>query len=283
VDHEVERLIDRRVCAALGDAGHRAALTALEFMPFQATYQNATPGRDEFLAIRIALLADMPTWMASLRHPSKASQLFGMRLLGGLSPQFTVPALREALDEALEPPPMTADRALIEGVYRLDGLPRPAWNVTRRGEDRLLFPETHAPYSELTAWRTRNESLDEERQRLGIADLAQMHFEERRVTQFIEAARALQPCSVSSHIVVFPRNTACFSLSSDARARLEDVLGRIERATGLRVINLYEAPEFSSRDFEDCTHLNELSGKPMLSALLADRMAGLLRAASGSP
>jgi hypothetical protein len=162
---------------------------------------------------------------------------------------------------------MRAERARVEGRAV------PEWDPLRRGEARLLYEETREAYAAWARLRSAPEVLALERQwRVDTGDLLELRFDERKVAAFAEAVRALAGVSERTVLLLAPRNRAWAEPSAEGRARLAGVLARLSRETGVPVVDLSEAPEFTPEDFIDVTHLNESSGRPRLSRRLAEAL-----------
>jgi hypothetical protein len=121
--------------------------------------------------------------------------------------------------------------------------------------------------------------------RVETSDLLELRFDEGKVAAFSEALRALAGVSERTVLLLAPRNRAWVQLTPEGRARLNEVMARLSRDTGVPVVDLSEAPEFTAEDFIDVTHLNESSGRPRLSRRLAEVLSSSAppTASPGSP
>jgi hypothetical protein len=289
IDPEVQALLARRVADSFGEAGHKARLSLVEFTPLQATVARARSQRfGELASIKKALLVDPPTLArVAWRSPEDASHLGALRLLGGTSPLVVKSLVEKRIFDGPTPswwpvpePPDEAmeRRAWVDRIHAgraaAERREVPEWDPVRRGEVRWIFDETREAYAAWARLRTVREVLEPELQwRVESSDLLELHFDEEQVRLFIEAVRALASVSHETRVVLAPRNPAWNRPTPEGRARLAAVLVRIERETGVPVLDLSDSPGFSPEDFIDVTHLNESSGRPKLSRRLAKAMA----------
>jgi hypothetical protein len=93
---------------------------------------------------------------------------------------------------------------------------------------------------------------------------------------FLESVRVARGFSDAVVVVVMPTNPVAGRLNAEGRRHFEEIKAAIARQTGVGVIDLFEPPELTMADYIDISHLNERTGKPIFSALLADRVAGVL-------
>jgi hypothetical protein len=278
VDPEVQRLLARRVAEAFQRRGHRARLTVVEFTPLQATLARGRASRFRELAqVKQALLAT-PGELAetALRSPEEASHLAALQALGGTSPLAVTSLLEHQLFDGLAPEAMDDGRKALAarlraGRERAEGRTVPEWDPVRRGETRLLFDETREDYLAWARMRSAPEVMEEDLAwRVESSDLLELRFDEGKVAAFGEALRTLASVSERTVLLLAPRNGAWVRLTPGGRARLAEVVARLSREAGVPVVDLSEAPGFTTEDFVDVTHLNESSGRPRLSRRLAE-------------
>ncbi|WNG46003.1 SGNH/GDSL hydrolase family protein [Archangium minus] len=279
VDPEVQRLLAHRVAEAFQRSGHRARLTVVEFTPFQATLARGRSAKfSEMANVKRAMLATPGDLVeTALRSPEEASHLAALQALGGNSPL----AITSMLEHQLFADPAPADPERQELVARMRaGRERVeqrrvrAWDPVRRGEARLFFDETREDYLAWVRLRTTPEILEQNLEwRVWTSDLLELHFDERKVAAFAEAVRTLAGVSERTVLLLAPRNRAWVQLTPEGRSRLAEVVARLSRDTGVPVVDLSEALEFTPEDFIDVTHLNESSGRPRLSRRLAEELS----------
>ncbi|MFY0565656.1 hypothetical protein ACN28E_17685 [Archangium lansingense] len=278
VEPEVQRLLAHRVAESFQRSGRRARLTVVEFTPFQATLARGQSSRFHELAqVKKALLAK-PSDLAetALRSPEEASHLAALQALGGNSPLAVTSLLEHQLFDGLAPEDPDAERKALAarvraGRDRVEGRPVPEWDPVRRGEVRLVFDETREDFLAWARMRSAPEVLKQDLEwRVETSDLLELRFDEGKVAAFAEALRALAGVSERTVLLLAPRNRAWVQLTPEGRARLNEVVARLSRDTGVPVVDLSEAPEFTPEDFIDVTHLNESSGRPRLSRRLAE-------------
>jgi hypothetical protein len=289
VDPLMQALLARRVAESFERSGHKARLTVVEFTPFQATLAR---GRAQYFrehsAVKTALLAN-PLELAQVarRSAEEASHVGALKWMGGTSPQVVTSLLEEHLLNGPPPSwwpvpdPEEPDterkgwaKRLLAGRAAVEQREVPEWDALRRGEVRLVFDETREAYTAWARLRSTPEMLEQNRQwRVISSDLLELRFDERQVGAFIETVRTLASVSRETRVLLAPRNTAWNQPTPEGRTRLAAVLARIERETGVPVVDLAESPEFGPEDFIDVTHLNESSGRPKLSRRLAQAVS----------
>ncbi len=289
VDPEVHALLARRVAEAFGRTGQRARFTLVEFTPFQATLARAqSTSYREHAAVKKALLLDADTLArVALRSPEEASHLGALRAMGGTSSHTVTRYLSHHLSPAKAPawwpgpanPVRDPERQrLVErldaGIAAAEKREVPEWDPVRRGEVRWVFEETREAYATILQRRRAREVMESDQQwRVRTSDLLELRFDEAQVRAFIEAVRTLASASRDTLVLLAPRHREWATPTPEGRARLAEVLARIEREAGVKVLDLAESPEFTPEDFIDVTHLNETLGRPRLSRRLADEVA----------
>lgn len=288
VDAEAQSMLARKVADTFASTGKRARLSVVEFTPFQSTEARARATRfREHASVKKALLLT-PEALArvALRSPEEAAHLGSLWALGGTSPLSVTDYLSHRLFEGAPPawwPGPVAEedperkalaKSLAEGIAAAERRQVPEWDGQRRGEARMLFTESREAYETLLQRRRAAEVLEAEQQwRVETSDLLELRFEEVQVRAFIDAVRTLAGASRETLVLLAPRNRAWAEPTPEGRARLAGVLARIERETGVPVVNLADSPEFTPEDFLDVTHLNETSGRPRLARRLAEVVA----------
>lgn len=289
VDPVMQSLLARKVAQAFEHTGRKARFTWVEFTPFQATLAR---GKSEWYreqsAVKKALLADPLTLARTAQQsPEEASHVGALWLMGGISPLSVTSLLEERIFDGPSPswwpvpPPEdpTAERKawvarIHAGRAAIERREVPEWDPMRRGEVRWIFDETREPYLAWARLRSAPPILEADRAwRVETADLLELRFDDAQVTAFIEAVRALASVSRETRVVLAPRNRAWNQPTPEGRARLAAVLARIERESGVPVLDLAESPEFGPEDFIDVTHLNEAYGRPKFSRRLAEAVA----------
>lgn len=276
VDPEVQLLLAHRVAESFQRSGHRARLMVVEFTPFQATLARGRSAKfNEMANVKRAMLATPGDLVeTALRSPEEASHLAALQALGNNSPLAITSTLEHQLFD--EPAPADDARQVLvarirAGKARVEQRHVRAWDPVRRGESRLFFEETREDYLAWARMRSAPEILEQNLEwRVRTSDLLELRFDERKVAAFAEAVRALAGVSERTVLMLAPSNRAWVQLTPGGRARLAEVVARLSRDTGVPVVDLSEAPEFTPEDFIDVTHLNESSGRPRLSRRLAE-------------
>lgn len=290
---EFQEIVSRRVRETLADARRPLDLTLVEFNPFQAT--RATRETRSFVADQnLANLASPRDLFGVLREsPTRGVRLFAIRYIrAGMSAEmyttdlirrFTEPgpARRNDFEAAFA---TTLERA---GAFRrAAGLNAPEartaeWDVATRGaaldRDRLS-PDTRKKLAALMA-SMRNPALlqaDLER-RIREADILELRLDEAYLDAFVRTVENLAAVSRHVEIVLFPRNTAWVEYSPEARARLARATEQVREQAGVPLRNYQRTPRIQPRHFSDTTHLSLADGIGIMSALLAEEYAPLLR------
>ena len=109
------------------------------------------------------------------------------------------------------------------------------------------------------------------------ADIIDLNFEELLVESVINIVNNFQSCSKQVEIILLPRNGAWIENSPEGKARLYEVLKRIESETGITIRNLQDASEITPDMYSDTTHLGRYTGDIPLTHLLAEVIAPVLR------
>jgi hypothetical protein len=284
----LEALFAREIRRAFERQGQVADAIVLGFTAFQSTYTYeshvateeqgvlmeglmSTPGDLVRLAARSparvgSLLAD---WALG-EPPGRVVSLLGRRIFDEAAPSWWPGSSRPPHDD------------IAELVLAHDGEPpMSSWNAAFRGEDRFLYPGIDDgvpfvhPMSPARLARDR-------KHRIACCDVVDLRIDARMIAAFIGTVRELGAVSRRVFVVTLPRNRAWLPISAEGLRRRRDAIDRIRREAGVEVIDLADAPEFEAVDFYDTTHLNESSGRPKFSALLADGVAERMAAVAGA-
>lgn len=285
----IQRLIADRVAAAFQRAGRKASLVIVEFTPFQATRARLSGELGVIALAKRSQLVDLPErFRTTLRSPADGCSLLALAALGGYSPSATTTVLEHwMLDPpdpswwpgpAQEAPAQSVDDALEARIHELTrktlGDEPSAWTPQWRGEFRMVFPDTLALYAEYVAMRTTRARMERDRrQRIASSDVVELHFDEQLVEDEIAVIRSLQTIAQRSFLVIAPSNRAWIRPTPAALARLQGVVDRLQRETGVPLLDLSMSEAFVAEDFIDTTHLNEHRGRPKLSRMLAEAVA----------
>jgi hypothetical protein len=290
----------RRVRAALEARGTRSRLTLIELNPFQTT--EARREVDERLAQQILSILATPRSIASeaLGDPTRAARTFVIRYLrDGVAAEaitavfgFGVEALGGAVPlgvrEEPERPPHV--QAILEEREELafelygemrrypDLWPLGSWQLEWRGGLPTEFPpELLEPVDALMKNLAHPTTLqDDLEHRIRCCDILELHFDEGLVGDFIAMVKELKPVSERVAVVLMPKNYEWVKNPPEALERQQRVLERIERETGVSVVDFQHLPDLDSSQFFDVTHLTPHEGRLTFSRYLADYWAAHL-------
>jgi hypothetical protein len=290
----------RRVREALEARGTRSRLTLVELNPFQTT--EARRQVDERQAEQILSILATPRSIVSeaLGDPTRAARTFVIRYLRDGIPAEAITAMLgfgvEALGGAIplgvrEEPERPPDvRAVLEereelafelyaGMRRYPDLwPLGAWSSQWRGSLPTEFaPELLALVDPLMKNLAHPTTLqDDLEHRIRCCDILELHFDEGLVADFIAMIEELEPVSERVVVVLMPKNHAWVENPPEAMERQRRVLERIERETGVRVVDFQYLPDLDASQFFDVTHLTPHEGRLTFTRRFADYWAAHL-------
>jgi hypothetical protein len=277
---ELQLLLVRRLTAAYRRIGAKNRLSLVEFCPHQATIaRRVGPVAAKVAEAREALLGDAGSTLAVARAaPGRAFRILLYRyLFDGVSPFV----LSNALFDALETEPTwwpahqdAFDVARLHFRRELDRIyPRGrfAWSMTERGYRSVVTPSTEETYrTVMLPWLTTRENLaDDLNANVTCCDILGLDFDDRFVAAFLDVIREIQSISEATYVLLAPNHPDWIRYAPDARARLAQVVRRIETETGVTVVDFSQAPSITASDFQDSVHLNGLSGADKWSRILA--------------
>jgi hypothetical protein len=134
--------------------------------------------------------------------------------------------------------------------------------------------ETVTLIKELIRTYLTDRNLDNaRRRRISSADIVDLHFEELLVESFIQLVNNFQQISNRVEIVMLPANRDWIVNPPEAKQRLHSAMNRIEAGTGIKILNMQDAPEITPDMFSDTTHLGRYTGDIPFTRLLADEMS----------
>ncbi len=113
--------------------------------------------------------------------------------------------------------------------------------------------------------------------RIHTADIIDLNFDDELVDAFIRIVGNFQKISDKVEVVLLPKNNKWINNPPEARARLHQVLAKIEAETGVAVRNFQELEEVSPKMFSDTTHLNDFLGAKVFTKFLAETYTPLLK------
>lgn len=281
----------RRIHEEFDARGRRLELALIEFVPFQATsarWKGAQPAVDSFVSM---LATPREMFEMVLDDPTRGLRVLTIHYLrNDISAEVTTWYYGQFLET---PPPQSDLPEDVENNERLDELGdllnakfeeeypdyEPSnWSYEWQGAGTIpdeRSAETLEIFEEFydtlrTPRRLENDVL----QRIQCCDIVDLHFEELLVEAFIRIVREFQQFSNHVEVILLPRNTDWIEYPPEARARLDAVLERIRRETGVTIRDYQE--RLGPENFSDATHLSRYGGDVPFTALLADDYAPLL-------
>jgi hypothetical protein len=113
--------------------------------------------------------------------------------------------------------------------------------------------------------------------RINTSDIIDLDFDEDLVVAFIEKVKVFKQISENIEVIMLPKNDDWIENSPEALQRLNAIVARIERESGVRVRDFQKIDAVKNDMFSDTTHLNGLSGREAFTRFLAEEYVHLLR------
>jgi hypothetical protein len=285
---EVDALTVRRIGDAYNHVNRRVRVMMIAFgaWAFADWFTGLNPSRNRSRLVKnAALLTETEIASLFLHEPHYASELLGVRILGGFGAPDSIGLLGERMFGgpvngavspswwfgADPPTPEPYDQA-VRDARRGWSLQFGHWNDSVRGEFFQDRGDDEA-YARLASFAVKP---SEERIKWYDDQLkGDMKVRPELFALFLESVRLAQGFSDAVVVVVIPSNPVAGRLNAEGRRHFEEIKAEMRR-TGASVLDLFEPPELTMADYLDISHLNEQTGKPIFSALLADRVADVL-------
>ncbi len=285
--------LSRRIREEFEAKDRRLKLAMIEFVPFQTTsarWNGAQPAVDSF----VSMLAKPEELFAMVpKDPTRGLRVLNIHFLrNDISAEMITWYYGEFLASEPERSDLPEDEAAAERRSELGELLNEAfereypdyvpsnWNYDWQGAGTIpeeRSAETLAVFEEFyDTLRTPRRMENDVLQRAECCDILELHFEELLVEAFIRIVQEFQGFSDHVEVILYPRNTKWIQYSPEAQARLDAVLERIQRETGVTIRNYQEAEEFGPENFSDATHLSRYGGDVPFTAFLADDYLPLL-------
>ncbi|NND43782.1 MAG: hypothetical protein HKN58_00560 [Xanthomonadales bacterium] len=282
--------LSRRIRDEFVARDRRLELAMIEFNPFQATqtrWQGAQPIVDSFLAM---LATDRELFEITKQDLRHGIRLFTIRYFRNdisaeaITAQFAQPFQPRPQESELPEDEVMAQR-LDEVLEALDGrfeadypdYDGEEWYWPWQGGPTIpdeRSEETVRLIQDYMHLLLTDRRLDNDRLfRIRTADIIELRMEPLLIESFIRIVENFKQFSDRVEIVLLPRNRDWIEYSPGGRERLERAIATIEQATGIRMINLQDAPEITPDMFVDTTHLGRYTGDVAFTRLLADIMA----------
>jgi hypothetical protein len=284
------RILVGRLRNAFAQRGRRMRLAIVEFVPQGATRAIQRDGR--WFDLAAMELNEPSDFVAQFRASREDTVRRGVAryLLGGVPPRMLKGWATRVLygrrimcgipvSDLDDPGEQRAILRWCGEMHRVfpDGIP--AWDLRTRGYPRQVFPETEAGYREMLRFATTEQSMSDDRDfRVHCCDMIDLDFDPKLLDDFVASLEELKTVAEHVLVVISPIHQKWVKPSALGEPRLRAAIARIERDTGLRVLDLSAAPEIADSDFVDVTHLNQLGGTAAFSRLVAARAAELLPA-----
>ncbi len=285
--------LSRRIRDAFQEKDRRLKLAMIEFVPFQATgnrWQGAQPVVDSFLTM---LASPEEIWEITKEDPERGFQMLNILYLrDGISAEMVTHFFGRSLMER-EPRSDTPEdeeavkrrRELGDRLGELFEAEFPdyedqdwyyPWQGAgplreERSEETLtIFPQYYE------AGRTQRRMENDRLNRISCCDIEELQFEEELVAGFIRVVENFKDFSDHVEVVLYPRNTKWIDYSPEAQQRLDEVLDRIRRETGVTIRNYQLLESITPDMYSDTTHLGRYVGEMVFTEHLAKEYAPLL-------
>lgn len=291
LDPEFQQYITRDARRKLEVAGQKLDLTLLEFNPFQTTVARGTFGditRDQNEAI---LLTPSDLWEITLRDPERGLRLFNIRWFrNGISAELISSAFTIAEDDFIpgneEEIALARERRNETRRVFLASLPEGVdpfpvdWSQELRGgrlDKRLLSTESlEALQIFMDSYRAPAFMAADQQRRIIQGDIQGLGFDERLILAFINKVNDLKAVSEYMEVILLPRNTDWINYTPEVQQKLDRLMERITRETGVPVRDFQDHPDITPEMFRDTTHLSFGSGIDAFTRLLAETYEDIL-------
>ncbi|NNE06813.1 MAG: hypothetical protein HKN15_13915 [Xanthomonadales bacterium] len=282
--------LSRRIRDEFVANDRRLALAMIEFNPFQTTktrWNGALPAVDSFLTM---LATDAELLEIAKEDLTRGVRLFTIRYFRN---DISAEIITAQFAQSLQAPPQRSDIPVDEEaaarrdeiLEALEG--KLAEDYPDYNGEEWYWPwqggptipsdrseETVALIQELMHTGLTDRRMDNDRlNRIRTADIIELQFEEILVESFIRIVENFKEFSDHVEVILLPRNTDWIDYSPEGWKRLEKIIARIERETGIKMLNLQDTPEVTPDMFSDTTHLGRYTGDIAFTRLLADEMA----------
>jgi len=279
--------LSRRIRDAFQEKDRRLKLAIIEFVPFQATksrWNGAQPVIDSFLTI---LATPEEIWDITLENPERGIQMANIRYLrDSISAEMITHYFGRSLSPRGQESKIPEDEEvakrraeLRQQVSELFEQDYPEfndedWYYPWQGAGPLPEERSESTMAMLTEYyqtlRTPRIMENDRLGRIQCCDIEELDFEEELVAGFIRTVENFKEFSDRVEVVLYPRNTKWIHYSPEVQQRLNDVLDRIRRETGVKVRDFQLLEPFTPEMFRDTTHLVHYSGDVAFTHYLAE-------------
>lgn len=285
----------RRVREAFEAEDRRLELALIELVPFQLTqtrWQGAEPLVDSYLGM---LASPRELGEMLLDDPTRAIRVFNIRYLRD---SVSAEMITFHFGQGLRLPEPTSDLPEDEQIQeRMDELGQQLnerfeqdypdyagenWHYGWQGAGTIpeeRSEETRELFRQYYDAIRNPRRMDGDRLwRIYSADIVELRFEELLVESFIRIVETFKQFSDRVEVVLLPRNAKWIQYTPEGAARLEALIERVSRETGVPIRNYQDHQAFGPEMFGDTTHLSRYAGDVTFTSLLVDQYAPLLGA-----
>lgn len=283
--------LSRRIRDEFVANDRRLKLAMIEFNPFQTTstrWNGALPTVDSFLTM---LGTDKELLEIAKEDFTRGVRLFTIRYLRN---DISAEIITAQFARSLQPRPQESDIPENEDAIArrneileaLDGkleedypdYDYSEWYWPWQGGGTIpsdRSEETVVLIQELMGTYLTDHRLDNDRLfRIRSADIIELQFEELLVESFIRIVENFKEFSDHVEVILLPRNVDWIDYSPEGWKRLEQTIARIERETGITMLNLQDTAAITPDMFLDTTHLGRYTGDIAFTRLLVDKVSG---------
>ena len=290
-------LLARRIREAFESEGRQLELALIEFNPFQTTktrFQRAESAIDAYTGV---LASPEEVRQILFEDPARGVRILNIHYLrDDISAEMATFFFSDFLRPPVPESDLEEDEAQQERLQEIGNQLNekfneeyPDWDGSQwsydwqgagtipseRSEETLALFRDYYPLM-----RNEKRMTDDLLWRQYSADILNLDFEEDLVAAFIRLVGEFQQFSNHVEVVMLPRNTKWVQYSPEARARLDAVVARIQKETGVSFRDDQDLEEITPEMFSDTTHLARYHGDVPFTLLLADRYAPRLGADS---
>ncbi len=288
---EFQQYVTAHIRRELEASGEMLDLSLLEFNPFQTTKSRNVLGaitRDQNEAVLLSL---NELWEITLQNPDRGFRLLNIRFFReGISAEllssiFTIngPVNFDAPDPeyaAAEERRNEMRRAFLntlpDGSNPFGGI----WSIDRRGgrlnKSQLSEESLDALYDYAESFVHPALMEPDLQRRVRQGDILGLDFEERLVQAFINMVNDLNAVSEHMEVVLLPRNTDWVVYTPEVQEKLDALMERVTRETGVAVRDMQNHPQITPEMFVDTTHLSFALGIDTYTRVLAETYADVL-------
>ena len=290
----LQEYLSSRVQESFLNSDRRLKLAMIEFNPFQTTTTRRNGAReveDSFITL-LASQAELVDIAVS--DPERGIRLLGIRnFRNSISAEMITSKLARRLQSFDQDMSLSDDDIIGSPRFILheELAIRFEQDYPDHEDDRWSYEwqggvtipsersaETVEMYIEYDALGRTPERMQQDLQgRIDSADIIDLNFSPELVDAFIGVVRNLQEISDNVEVVLLPKNEKWIKNPPEAIARLDRVLDRISRETGVTIRSFQDIKQVTPEMFADTTHLQHYTGAVVFTSALVDAYVELLR------